>query len=328
MKYIFTFLVGCIIFCSSCASVAYIKKTENEIAPNLKFSDKIQKVYLLNRSREKNLITRMAKSWSSGIIGGDELSDSRLVLMKDLARGYYKNTKYIGEDKRGHSDRPAEKITQGDIEKRRGDSDALLCLEQYKIEESRTYESINKHQLDELGNDVYIQAMHGIREVKLQTYWRLYDSQSGLVISEFPKEITRITETESINKEALDIKLDTINVITSESLSKLMAAEMLTDLNPTYIRSSWMYHIKGHDAIKASGKFIKQKRYAEAIQILKKYRLLESSDNEIMYKAYYNASVASYLSDDIERAIKYAKEGYKRTSNSNLTSLIKKINGY
>ena len=44
MNNIFTILTGCIIFGSSCASVTYIKKTENEIAPNSAFSDTIFQV--------------------------------------------------------------------------------------------------------------------------------------------------------------------------------------------------------------------------------------------------------------------------------------------
>ncbi len=313
--------MGLGLFSSSCASVGYVQKTEYEIAPNQNFPKNIQYIYLLNRSREKNQLKRAVKSISSGYIVGDELSNARRVLMNKLSREYYREAKYIGEDKKGQGDRAADRISMADLEEKRGQSDGMLCLEQYSIDEQRSYENIEKHQLDAKGNDVYLQAIHGYKEVKLTTYWRLYDSKSGVILSEFPRELVKICEAEAFDIPSLNTKLDTVDIITAESLSISLAKEMLVDLNPTYIKSKWMYYKKGNGIIKESGKLIKEGRYSKAISIIEDSDILINSDDELRYKVYHNLSVAYYLKSDIDTALKVAKDGYKYTKETKLNTL-------
>lgn len=301
---------------TSC-SVSYLTVTDKVIPPKIAFPDNIQSVVLLNRSLERDLGQRL----SSGVIhDARHKGIIRYVVNKMPIRAQGHN-KTARDSRKGER---ADPFTADDVREYGAEYDGLFCLEQLNHTEKRTHTAYEKHQLDENGNDYYVNATRGSRTNTFTSFWRLYEVKTGKVLLELPYQIVDVVEAEALSYQGLNAKLDTINVLNPDQMKYELADMLIQDLTPTIMESSWMYYKKGHDDIKKTAKYFKNKQYSLIAQTYE--HSMQSYTNKDKERILFNLATAHFLNGDREEAMRTATEGQRLYGSAYFRNLIQKMN--
>ncbi len=311
---IITFLIT-IIMTTSC-SVSYLTVTDEVVPPKIEFPDNIQSVILFNRSLERDLGQRL----SSGVIldaGHKEII--RYVVNKMPIRAQAHN-KTVRDSRSGER---ADRFAAAEVRQYGAGYDGLFCLEQLHHTENRTYNSYEKHQLDEQGKDYYVDAVKGSRTTTCKAFWRLYEVKSGKVLLELPYQIEDNLEAEALSRQGLNVKFDTTSVPDPDKMKYETADALIRDLSPTKMQSNWMYYKKGHDDIKRTAEYFKNKRYDLVVRTYARNR--NAYSNKEKERVLYNLATAHFLNGDREEAIRMASEGARQYDSAYFRNLIQKM---
>lgn len=317
MKHIRPILFLITILLTTSCSVSYLTVTDEVIPPKIEFPTHIKSVILLNRSLEQDLVERL----SSGVINDPSHKEIIRYVVNKMPINAKAHHKTVRDSKLGE---PADPFTVEDVSRYGAGYDGLFCLEQQHHSENRTYNFYKKHQLDEQGKDYYIDAVRGARVTTFQSFWRLYEVESGKIMLQLPYQIVDDLEAEALSRQGLNAKFDTLNVPDPDIMKYKLADALIQDLSPTLIQSSWMYYKKGNDDIKKSAKYFKEKQYSFVIQTLE--RKMNRYSDKTRLRAMYNVATAYYLNGDYDKALKIAQQGDKATKKSNFKNLITKFN--
>ena len=212
---------------------------------------------------EQDLVERL----SSGVINDPSHKEIIRYVVNKMPINAKVHNKTVRDSKLGE---PADPFGLEEVRKYGAGYDGLFCLEQQHHSESRTYNFYKKHQLDEEGKDYYIDAVKGVRITSFESFWRLYEVESGKILLQLPYQIVDDFEAEALNRQGLNAKFDTINVPDPDIMKYKLADALIQDLSPTLIQSSWRYYKKGNDDIKKSAKYFKEKKYSFVIQTLER----------------------------------------------------------
>lgn len=312
-----TIILVSILTVSSC-SVSYLRVTDEVLPPKITFPDNIQTVVLLNRTLERDLVHRL----SSGVIHDARHKEIIRYVVNKMpirAQGHNKTARDSRKGERANPFAVADVRTYG------AGFDGLLCLEQLHHTEKRTYNAYEKHQLDDQGNDYYVNATRGSRTNTFTSFWRLYEVKTGKVLLELPYQIVDVVEAEALSHQGLNAKLDTVNVLSPDQMKYELADMLIQDLTPTIFESSWMYYKKGHDDIKRTVRSFKNKQYSLVVRTYaKNMGIYTDKEKE---RVLYNLATAHYLNGDRENAISTARKGHHLYGSVYFKNLIQKMNG-
>ncbi len=276
---------------------------------------------LLDRAKEKNLSNRVESVVTTGVINS--------TITKRMLRSVG-NTMPISTNMHNKSLRhsnagsPARQMSPADVKKYVGEKDGLLAMDLFLVQEFRTFENFEKHQLDENGRDYTIAAVKGSLVNSLKTHWRLYDATTGSVLLSLPYETEEILEAEGLNQNGVNVKLDSLNGNTIDYMMNKLVNQIKADFNPRQIKSNWMYFSKGDKRIERSGQYIKKGAFKKVISILE-VNQGSSSKEKIKIRALYNLSTALFLDGQTDAAIKNIRTGLRKYNNKELKRLLTKM---
>lgn len=319
MKVPIIFIILTLALCS--CSRKYYSKVDRVIPAKIDIPTDIQSIMLLDRSKEKNIVNRVQNVMADGWVTSNEGKRLLKGLSKKLSMATSIHSKSLRHSNDGT---PADRMSLTEVNTYIGSKDGLLALEQFVVQEFRTYERIQKHQLDQNGNDYIIDAVKGIRINSLKTQWRLYDKENGTVLFTLPYEVEEVFEAEGLNNAGVNAKMDSLNVVGIDDLISNISQQISNDFNPKQIRSSWMYFTKGSKLIERSGRFIKEGKFKNAIQILRSNPRIES-DDKVKIRVCYNLTTALFISGKTDEAFKEAKRGVSLYNDKELKQLLDKI---
>lgn len=317
MQYIKLMILSIIGLMTTSCSVSYLIVTDEVVPPKIEFPGNIQSVVLLNRSLESDLGQRI----SSGVILNASHKEIIRYVTGEMPIRAQAHNKTVRDSKSGER---ADPFSPADVKTYGSGYDALFCLAQLHHTEQRTYNTYEKHQLDEQGNDYYVNAVKGARTTTFTSFWRLYEVKSGKVLLELPYQIVDKIETEALSRQGLNTKFDTTNVPDPERMNYQMADALIQDFSPTKMQSNWMYYKKGHDDIKRTEKYFKNKRYDLVVRTYARNRNTYSDKEK--ERVLYNLATAQFLNGDREEAMRTATEGQRLYGSAYFRNLIQKMN--
>lgn len=275
---------------------------------------------VVDRAREANLGTRLET--------GDLYSQGNIRFLERCARQLPVAANVYNKSQRdANAGSPAPRLNSAQVRDFGGQSEGLLCLEQLFPREVRTYESYDKHQLDEQGKDYYIRAVRATKSMTLNAMWRLYDVRTGRIIIELPYLVEDVFEVEALDQSSANTKLDTSYTFNPEQLQQQSMDMFLADVLPTPIESTWLYYRKGNGLLERSSALLEANRYHDAV------RLFEANAAEISRlkkpeRAILNWATVLFLDGQHQQALDKAYEGLNSYGSGDFTAFIKKVRSY
>lgn len=275
---------------------------------------------LLDRAQEANLGTRLGT--------GDLYRQGNVRFLERCANQLPVAATVISKSQRdANAGFPAPRLNSAEVREFGGQSEGLLCLEQLFPREIRTYESYDKHQLDEQGEDYYIRAVRATKSMTLNAVWRLYEVRTGRLIVELPYVVEDVFEAEGLDQTSVNTKLDTLYAFNPEELQQQSMEMFLADVLPTPIESNWLYYRKGGSLMERSAELLEARRYHDAARLLaanaKSIDRLKKPERAIL-----NWATALFLDGQRQEALNKAQEGINKYGSGDFTAFIKKVRSY
>ncbi|WP_020538231.1 hypothetical protein [Lewinella cohaerens] len=309
---LFLLLMGC--------SAKYHTVVDQVLPARVPAIAQMRSLTVVDRAREANLGTRLET--------GDLYSQGNVRFLERCARQLPVAANVYNKSQRdANAGSPAPRLNSSQVRDFGGQSEGLLCLEQLFPREVRTYETYDKHQLDEQGKDYYIRAVRATKSMTLSALWRLYEVRTGRVIVELPYLVEDIVEAEGLDQTSVNTKLDTLYTFNPSELQQQSMDMFLADVLPTPIESSWLYYSKGGSLMERSAELLEARRYHDAV------RLFEANAKSIDRlkkpgRAILNWATALFLDGQSQEALAKAYEGQNRYGGSDFTAFIKKVRSY
>jgi hypothetical protein len=305
-------LMGC--------SAKYHTVVDQVLPARVPVISQMRSITLLDRAHESNLGIRLETGslYSQGNVR---------FLQKCAGQLPVAATVFPKSQRDANAGSPAPRLNSAEVREFGGVSEGLLCLEQLFPREIRTYESYDKHQLDEQGKDYYIRAVRGTKNMTLNALWRLYEVRTGRLIIELPYLAEEVFEAEGLDQSSVNTKLDTLYDFNPEQLQQRSLDMFLADVLPTPIESSWLYYRKGGSLMERSAELLEARRYHDAV------RLFEANASIIdrlkkPERAILNWATVLFLDGQRQKALDKAYEGQNRYGGSDFTAFIKKVRSY
>jgi hypothetical protein len=275
---------------------------------------------VVDRARESNLGTRLET--------GDLYSQGNIRFLERCANQLPVAATVFSKSQRdANAGSPAPRLSSSQVRDFGGVSEGLLCLDQLFPLEVRTYETYDKHQLDEQGKDYYIRAVRATKRMTLSAMWRLYEVRTGRLVVELPYLVEDVVEAEALDQTSVNTKLDTSFTFNPAELQQQSMNMFLADVLPTPIESNWLYYRKGSSLMERSAELIEVNRYRDAV------RLFEANASAIdrlkkPERAILNWATALFLDGQTQEALSKAYDGQNRYGGSDFTAFIKKVRSY
>lgn len=304
-------LIGC--------KTSTLTQVDKVIAPRYQLPSHLNSIALIDRSVEK---TGFSNSMKDVITPADQ---ARIDYINAIKSGLpVSSKKVLSPLNEGRKDGVAEKMDQKRLQEIAGNMVGVLSLEQFEFSETRTYKDIKKSQLDPYGKKYTIIAVSGKREISLKTYWRLYEVKSGTVLLTFPQYTENTYETEGLDRQSVNLQMDTTEVVTASTLGRKLSAVFIRDINPEEIKSYWDFYVKGDEIVKNSGKLIKKSDFRNAVEYLtSNIGSIEKQKN--ISRANHNLIIAYYFNDQRDKALRLAAYQYNLTGRYEFKELYDKM---
>ncbi len=326
MKNIYYLLILSFVLLNTNCNKAYYSNLEEVIPAKHVIPTHIKTITLLDRSKEKSVGISIENTLETGQITDNE----GRVFLKQI-QSKIPATTHLSPKSFKHSfdGGVADILNKEDINNYAENRDALLCLEQLFYKETFTYVNKQKHQLDENGNDYYLDVVECTQENQMQIHLRLYDTKSGAILLETPyiEEASLIAE--GLTKEGVTAKMDSMQVNRKPELSKIIEKKVKSEFAPKEIRSNWLYYTKGEEIIKRSAMNIRHGNFEKVISLLQPKISTLSSKKKTRQKAVHNLAVSLYLTGQTEAALEAIRKELSQNGNhASLIDLQKKIVQY
>ena len=185
--------------------------------------------------------------------------------------------------------------------------DVIFSLAFYDTDTKTSFKVTTMPVENNLGVKVSVPA----QEVELNTFvtcgWRLYDPQSKLVIDEHIYNKNMLFTGKGINPikavEAVKRRNETV-----QEYSQNVGIAYATRYVPNKVRISRDYYTSGTNNFKIAQRRALTGDWNGAADLWKQE--LNSTDDKVLGRAYYNMAISSEIDGDLEQAISYASTAY------------------
>jgi tetratricopeptide (TPR) repeat protein len=150
-----------------------------------------------------------------------------------------------------------------------GAGNLVASLEIFNVYERNQFIPETKMQLDTNGREYYINITRGIKTLEATTGWRLYNSETGVVIDEFILNHDNTYNVEGINRQNAADKMEVRIPQAYKDLGSILGFEYANRISPTkhFVGRTYFSKSKSCPQLKEAIDFIRLKDWETAKQI-------------------------------------------------------------
>ncbi len=183
----------------------------------------------------------------------------------------------------------------------------LLVLDELHSDYDFKSEKIRKHQLDEAGQDYYIDAYEATRRYVIDANWNIYHGESPEPIYAIKNQGKKTVKTQGLRKDQTIEKLDSVAQHTERFLLDSLATDLASLIMPLKVFDSWSYYVKGSEILKEGKKYMELDHLNEAMQMYKA-ELRKEDDKKIIARLHYNLAIIHDIRGESALAFQYAEK--------------------
>lgn len=297
-----------------CSSTRTYQRVNHIIYPEKRLPDQTSEITVIHTIPADK--TKLSTSVSSESSGND------LVVEKPTQFGTNGKTGYMVNRVARELKRPKfyvikeRKLTQNEIKLWdvnrvnsyiTTDQEVLLVLDVLNSDYDFKSEKVRKHQLDDSGNDYYIDAHEAIRRYVVDIEWNIYHGSAPDPIYSIRNHGEKTIKAQGLQKDQTIEKLDSIAGDTERFLLDSLANELSNMIMPLKVFDSWSYYVKGSDILKEGRKYMELNKLEEAMQLYQS-DLRTADDPKIKARLNYNLAIIHDIRGETSLAFHYAEK--------------------
>lgn len=317
------------IFIFSCSSTRTYKRVNNVIYPEYRLPDDTKQLVLLNSIQEKTPRNSYTRERFASTGDTEERTDyefgakGKSGYMIDRLESAMKRGNFYLIKEASSSTNETVKWNKNNVENYAGDGDVLVVLENFTSDYDFNSKKIRKHQLDQSGNDYYVNAQEASRLYKVNSQWGVYDGSTGEQLFDLQDSGEKFIKTQGLQKDQTIEKLDSISRGLERFLIDSIAQSFSRMIMPEKIFDTWSYYRKGSDALEEGNKYMELDKLEDAESIYQ--RGIRGADEEEKAKLYYNIAIIKDIMGDLEAAFNYAEKAVLTDDKSLHKSFYEKV---
>ena len=207
----------------------------------------------------------------------------------------------------------------------------LASLEIFQIYEKNSFVPERKMQLDENGNEYYIDIVRGTKILEATTGWRLYNSITGKIIDEFKNNHTHSFTVEGINQMNAREKMEAQVESAYNNIAKVLGAKYAERISPvkSFVGRNYYAKSKSCPDLKAARVFTKEDDW-ETAKTIWKDALQYTSDTKCLAKLHFNLGVYYEKEGDLNKAIEQLELSFSQNQKiaKGYLNVLKKVKQY
>jgi hypothetical protein len=185
---------------------------------------------------------------------------------------------------------------------------AIFSLEFYDTDSNVNYSTRRVTVEGPLGIEIPALEHLAAVETTIQTGWRVYDNEAGLIRDEFVMGETVVTTGRGINPGEA-VKALTGRAEAVQSVSRNMGNSYAQSLLPYWTRVRRDYFVKGNDQFELAKRRAQTGNWDGAGEIW--LRQTDHSNTKIAGRAHYNMGIISEINGDLDGALEWVRTAYE-----------------